>query len=104
DDGKIIFGNSLLLQAGARGRTGKMINVPAVKKLNAAEAFPRLFDSPFATDSEGAWFADTTTLRYLNKNRKVVDYPLPVRDNHEYPDFIQCALKDSSGNIWLAST
>ncbi len=105
DDGNIVFGNSVLLWAGMRGTTDKVIDMPSITKhKNAHEIFTHLLDAPFASDSEGAWFADSTKLRYLNKNRKAIDYPLPVRDNKEYPDFVQCAIKDSSGNIWLGST
>lgn len=104
-DGKIIFGNSILLQVGTRRRTGKLFDEPVIENLkNKTGNLPPLFDDPFATDKEGAWFADSTQLRYLAKNRKAVDYPLPVHDNHEYPDFVQCAIKDSSGTIWLATT
>jgi signal transduction histidine kinase/ligand-binding sensor domain-containing protein len=104
DDGEIIFGNSILLQASA-GRTNKLMDLPSITKPgNASQNFTRLFDGPFAANGDGEWFADSAKLRYVAKNKKAVDFPLPVRDNNEYPDFVQSAVKDSSGSIWLAST
>jgi two-component sensor histidine kinase len=47
---------------------------------------------------------DDRLQRYDRNLKKTFSYPLPVSENNEYEDLIQCTIKDSSGNVWLGTT
>lgn len=106
DNGKIILGNNVSVREIFDKTNGELIDATASgRHKNDAKYFTNLSISPVAIDKRGAWFADSTGLHYYDKAlKKAVNYLLPVTGNNGYDGLIQCKIKDSSGNIWLATT
>lgn len=106
DSGRIIIGNRLFVRKIFDRTRGVLIEVHGDGKVNtASRSFDKLLFPPVATDKRGDWFADSGRLHCDNKlSGKTTYFNLPLADKKEYQDFIQCKIKDSSGNIWLGTT
>ena len=103
-NGKIIFGNGMVVREVFDKAKRTLINVSGLKseEVGYLESFLKL---PVVTGECGDWFANSNRLYYQNKVLKQATYyNLPVAINDEYAELIQCKIKDSSGNIWLGTS
>ncbi|MDQ6813118.1 MAG: ATP-binding protein [Bacteroidota bacterium] len=106
DNGKVVIGNNLYVKKIFDKRDGELVDVTAAAiTKNNTRYLAHFLLSPVATDNKGDWFAESSSLRYYDRrSKKVSYYALPVSNNNEYEELIQCKIRDSSGNIWLGTT
>lgn len=105
DNGKIVIGGSLgNSNIFDRTEDSLYVTTDIARTKSEQEYYSRFFNPPITTDAAGTWYLDSNQLCLATKegNAKRL-YGLPITVSNEYPDFIQCKIVDSSGNIWLGT-